>query len=178
MQILHQDEKRLSFQDWPWASLGLGLLYGLGGGAGILVQISQVITTGQWLALLPMLVLLGIGGVTIFRSEVLICHCDRQTHTLTLRRQGIRRMRQMQCHLQQICWIELYGRTYRYNKRYRVRLLLRSGKAVSLTQNTGNHAQTWKMAHTLADFFHLPCRENVEGLAALSWLNELFGEIH
>lgn len=177
MRILHQSDNQLVLQHRPFASLvqgiallAMGISYGpamgqeLGNGSGSI-----------WLVALA-LISLGIGYLLCI--DWVTCTADRPSRSLTIRRRGLLRDRQMRCSVEQIRWVEVYGRRYKYRLNYKLRLLMYSGKALPLmSAYSWSEANTREMARHLSQFMDLSLSENVGGSMGLSFFSELFGEI-
>lgn len=175
MRILHQSETQLVLQYRPFSPMvqGLALLVmGLAQGS-VLLQTPQ--SDLGWLICLA---LMAFAVIYILLIDWVTCIADRPSRTITIRRRGLLRNRQMRCAVDQIRWVEVYGRRYKYRLNYKLRLLMYSGKALPLmSAYCWNETNTREMARTLSQFMDLSLSENVGGSMGLSFFSELFGEI-
>ena len=175
MRILKYTPKQLVLQYRPFGPVLQGIIF-VAIGVMFLWDITSETPLGPALALAGFI--FGAGGLVLYFADLITCIAESSGQTVTIRRQGILRDRKRRYSMHQVRYIELYGRSYRGQINYKVRLLLTSGKALPLMNSTWwNKANTMQMAQTLSDFTHIPISQNIGGNAFFSLWSEWSEEL-
>lgn len=159
MRIIHQSPQQLVVSSQPWM---LAIFGGLTVGMSLSFLLAMIDDLHQWPVALLVLSLLSMGGCLLLYADIVRCQIDQPSACVTVRRKGLLRDRTFTFTFDELRAVQLYGRRYKGRVYYKVRLLLRSGKAIPLMESRWWNAKKWTaIAQTLSHFLAIPLQEDI-----------------